>query len=160
MAEYELTERQYVIWRGETADILIEDPFVSKMHAMLQVYHNAIMLVDLNSTNGTTVNSRIVLKSVLHSDDVIMLGKHRLKIENAPAISAEMDDAIKATDTVTMQSLDDLRRARAKRTVKMLKHKSSTVAVRAAEAARVRAARDARRSDCEQPSSLASRHPR
>jgi len=123
VAEYELIERQYVIGRGETADILIEDPFVSKMHAMLQVYHNAIMLVDLNSTNGTTVNSRIVVKSVLNSDDVIMLGKHRLKIQNAPAISAEMDYAIKATDTVTMQSLDDLRRARAKRTITMLKHK-------------------------------------
>ena len=123
VAEYELTERQYVIGRGETADILIEDPFVSKMHAMLQVYHNVIMLIDLNSTNGTTVNSRIVVKSVLKSNDVIMLGKHRLKIENAPAISVEMDEAIKATDTVTLQSLDDLRRARAKRTITMLKHK-------------------------------------
>lgn len=123
VGEYELTERQYVIGRGETADILIDDPFVSKMHAMLQVYHNAIMLVDLNSTNGTTVNSRIVLKSVLKNDDIVMLGNHRLKIENAPVITAEMDEAIKATDTVTMQSIEDLRRARAKRTITMLKHK-------------------------------------
>jgi len=123
VAEYELTERQYVIGRGETADIGVDDRYVSKMHAMLQVYHNAIMLVDLNSTNGTTLNSRMVVKSVLKSNDIISLGKHRLKIENAPAISVEMDEAIKATDTITMQSLDDLRRARAKRTVTMLKHK-------------------------------------
>lgn len=123
VAEYELTERQYVIGRGETADIVVDDRYVSKMHAMLQVYHNAIMLVDLNSTNGTTLNSRMVVKSVLKSNDIISLGKHRLKIENAPAISVEMDEAIKATDTITMQSLEDLRRARAKRTVTMLKHK-------------------------------------
>jgi type II secretory pathway predicted ATPase ExeA len=123
VAEYELTERQYVIGRSETADILIEDSYVSKMHAMLQVFHNAIILIDLNSTNGTTVNSRIAVKSVLKSNDVITLGRHRLKIENAPVISAEVDEAIKATDTMTMQSLEDLRRARARRAVTMLKHK-------------------------------------
>ena len=123
VAEVELTERQYVIGRAEIADILIEDPYVSKMHAMLQVYANAIVLLDLNSTNGTTVNSRIVVKSVLKSNDVITLGRHRLKIENAPAISAEMDEAIKASDTMTMQTLGDLRRERARRTITMLKHK-------------------------------------
>ncbi len=123
VAEYELTERQYVIGRGETADIVVDDRYVSKMHAMLQVYHNAIMLVDLNSTNGTTLNSRMVVKSALKSNDIISLGKHRLKIENAPAISGELDEAIKVTDTITMQSLEDLRRARAKRTITMLKHK-------------------------------------
>ncbi len=123
MAEYELTERQYVIGRAEISDILIEDPYVSKMHAMLQVYANAIVLVDLNSTNGTTVNSRIVVKSVLNSDDIISLGRHRLKVENAPAISEEMDERIKASDTMTMESLEDLRRSRARRTITMLKHK-------------------------------------
>ena len=123
VAEYELTKRQYVIGRAELADILIKDSYVSKMHAMLQVYGNVLMLVDLNSTNGTTVNSRIGVKFVLKSNDIITLGRHRLKIENAPVISAEMDECIKATDTITMASIDDLRRARARRTVKMLKHK-------------------------------------
>jgi type II secretory pathway predicted ATPase ExeA len=123
VAEYDLTRRQYVIGRTELADILVEDPYVSKMHAMLQVYKNAVMLVDLNSTNGTTVNSRIGVKFVLKSNDIISLGRHRLKIENAPVISAEMDECIKATDTMTMASLDDLRHSRARRTVTVLKHK-------------------------------------
>ena len=123
VAEYELTKRQYVIGRTELADIIIEDSYVSKMHAMLQVYKNAVMLVDLNSTNGTTVNSRIGVKFVLKSNDIIMLGRHRLKIENAPVISPEMDECIKATDTMTMASLDDLRRSRARRTITVLKHK-------------------------------------
>jgi len=123
VAEYELTKRQYVIGRTELADIIIEDRYVSKMHAMLQVYGNAIMLVDLNSTNGITVNSRIAVKFVLKSNDIITLGQHRLKIENAPVISPEMDECIKATDTITMASLDNLRRSRARRTIAALKHK-------------------------------------
>jgi type II secretory pathway predicted ATPase ExeA len=123
VARIELTERQYIIGRTELADIVIEDTYVSKMHAMLQIYSNAIVLLDLNSTNGTTVNSRIVQKTILRSDDVISLGRYRLKLENAPAINADMEERIKMSDTVTMQSLVDIRRSRAKRTIKALQHK-------------------------------------
>jgi type II secretory pathway predicted ATPase ExeA len=123
VAEYELTEKQYVIGRAELADIVISDTYVSKMHAMLQVYSNAVVLIDLNSTNGTTVNSKIAQKTILRSNDIISLGHYRLKLENAPAISPEMDARIKASDTVTMQTLDDIRRTRARRTIKALKNR-------------------------------------
>ncbi len=122
MAEVELTGRQYVIGRTELADIVIEDSYVSKMHAMLQVYSNAVVLLDLNSTNGTTVNSTVVQKTILRNNDIIALGRYRLKIENAPAISTEMDEKIRVADTMTMENLDDLRRSRARRTVTVLKH--------------------------------------
>jgi len=121
--EYELTERQYVIGRTELADIVIEDSYASKMHAMLQVYSNAIVLLDLNSTNGTTVNSMVIQKTILRNNDIISLGHFRLKIENVPAVSPEMDARIKLSDTMTMQNLMDMRRTRAQRTVKALKHK-------------------------------------
>jgi type II secretory pathway predicted ATPase ExeA len=123
VAEYELTERQYVIGRTDLADILVEDTYVSKLHAMLQVYSNAVVLLDLNSTNGTTVNSTIVQKSILRNNDIISLGRYRIKVENVPAVSAEMDEKIKASDTMTMQNLADMRRSRARRTITALKHK-------------------------------------
>ena len=123
VAEYELTEKQYVIGRTDLADIVIGDTYVSKLHAMLQVYSNAIVLLDLNSTNGTTVNSRITQKTILRNNDIISLGRYRLKIENVPAISAEMDARIRASDTITMQTLDDIRRTRARHTIKALKNK-------------------------------------
>ena len=122
VAEYVLKERKYVIGRTELADIVIEDSYVSKMHAMLQVYANAIVLIDLNSTNGTTVNSRLVPKTILRNNDIIALGRHRLKIENAPALSAEMDERIQASDTMTLRHLEDLRRSRAQHTIAVLKH--------------------------------------
>ena len=121
-AEYELTEKQYVIGRTELADIVIEDSYVSKMHAMLQVYSNAVVLIDLNSTNGTTVNSRIAQKTILRNGDIISLGRYRIKIDGAPALSPEMDERIKTSDTLTMQNLEDMRRTRARRTIKALKH--------------------------------------
>ena len=122
VAEYELSRRQHVIGRTDLADIIIEDSYVSKMHAILQVYSNAIVLFDLNSTNGTTVNSTIVQKTILRNNDIIALGRYRLKIENVPVLSAEMDAQIRAADTLTMKNLDDLRRARARRVITALKH--------------------------------------
>jgi len=123
VAEHELTDREYVIGRNELADIIVEDTYVSKIHAMLKVYSNAVVLLDLNSTNGTTVNSRVVQKTILRNHDVITLGRYKLKIEGLPALSPEMDEKITASDTMTMQNLQDLRRARARRTIKALKHK-------------------------------------
>jgi type II secretory pathway predicted ATPase ExeA len=120
---HELTERKYVIGRTDLADITIDDVYVSKTHAMLQVYSNAIVLLDLNSTNGTTVNSRAAIKRVLRENDIITLGRYRLKLENAPDIDAEMDERIRMTDTITLQNLDDVRRKRAQRTVAALKNR-------------------------------------
>ncbi len=121
VASYELTDRKYIIGRTDLADISIEDSYVSKTHALLQVYSNAIVLLDLNSTNGTTVNSKAVHKTVLRNNDIIALGRYRLKLENAPAFDAEMDQRIKSTDTLTMESLEDFRRIRARRQVAALK---------------------------------------
>jgi len=120
-AEIELSERQYVIGRTELADIIIDDKYASKMHAILQIYPNAVLLVDLNSTNGTTVNSIVVHRKILREDDVITLGRYRIKIENVPAITPEMDKRIKASDTLKMKHLGDIRRLRARRNIKATK---------------------------------------
>ena len=123
VAEHELTQNQYVIGRGDAADIVVQDTYASKIHAMLKVYSNALVLLDLNSTNGTTVNSNVVLKTVLRSNDIISMGRHRLKIVNAPAIDVEMDARIRASDTLTLKHVDDIRRTRAQHTIAALKHK-------------------------------------
>lgn len=123
LSSIELSKREYVIGRSDLSDIVIEDTYVSKIHAMLKIYANAVVLIDLNSTNGTSVNSRIVQKTVLRSNDVIVLGRYKLKIENVPALSADMEEQVNASDTMRMKNLGDLRRARARRTIKMLKHK-------------------------------------
>ena len=123
LASYELTKHEYVIGRSDLADIVIADTYISKVHAMLKVYGNAVMLIDLNSTNGTSVNSRIVQKTVLRSNDIITLGHYKIKVENVPALSAEMEEEVQASDTMRMKNLGDLRRARARRTIKVLKHK-------------------------------------
>jgi type II secretory pathway predicted ATPase ExeA len=125
VGQYELRRPKYVIGRSDLADIIIEDGYTSKLHAMLQVYANAVLLSDLNSTNGTLVNSKEVRNTVLRNNDIIMLGRHRLKIEGLPALSSEVDERLRAADTQTLKHLPDLRKRRARRTIAALKHYDS-----------------------------------
>jgi hypothetical protein len=122
LAEYVLTDSRYIIGRTALADIVIEDSYISKMHAMLQVYSNAVVLLDLNSTNGMTVNSVITEKTILRNNDIISLGHYRLKIVDVPPASKELDECITSVDTLRMQHLDDIRRIRAQRVIRALKN--------------------------------------
>ncbi len=118
LAEHTLTEKKTLVGRSDFADIVIDDDFVSKMHALLLVYSDALVLLDLNSSNTTTVNSVGIGSTILKSDDIISLGNHRLKVENAPPMSEEIAELLKTQDTVKMKNLIDARRERARRQTK------------------------------------------
>lgn len=68
------------IGRSTTNDIVIEIPEVSRQHARIEYANGQFRIVDLGSTNGTTVNGRRVSDSVIGDHDEIMLGTARLEI--------------------------------------------------------------------------------
>lgn len=115
LGEAAIRDRKVLLGRSDFADVVIEDPFVSKLHATILAYNDALVLLDLNSVNGTTVNSVRVSSTILKSNDIISLGSYRIKVENAPPISDEMAELLESPDTVRMKSLADMRRVRARR---------------------------------------------
>jgi hypothetical protein len=60
---------------------------------------------------------------VLRNNDIISLGRHRIKVENVPAISADMAETIRRADTLTLKNLDDIRRSRAMHNLVAIKHR-------------------------------------
>jgi FHA domain len=69
----------------ETADIVIEDPEVSRRHASLDWNQGRPELSDLGSANGTFVNGeRIDAPRELHDGDVVKLGRTTFAIELPP----------------------------------------------------------------------------
>jgi type II secretory pathway predicted ATPase ExeA len=118
VAEFILTKSETIIGRDKTADIVIDDFYVSKRHAMLQLDETAVVLFDLNSTNGTRVNSTDTMHSVLRNNDIISIGQYRLKIESLPVVSDEMAERIRRADTLTLDDPEDIRRSRAKRNIR------------------------------------------
>ena len=121
LGEFTFKEKKVLVGRSDFADVIVDDDYVSKIHAALLLYTDALVLLDLNSANGTTVNSVKVGKTILRNDDIISLGSHRLKVENAPEIGADVEELLKSPDTIKMKNLVDLRRQRARRRVQATK---------------------------------------
>ena len=46
--------------RGASFDIVIDEDMVSRRHAKILTYHDQVTLQDLNSTNGTSVNQKLI----------------------------------------------------------------------------------------------------
>ena len=69
---------QLLIGRADDNDISIPSPFVSQHHMLLIRSGGSTILIDLNSTNGTFVNSERVYRHVLANDDVITVDHHSM----------------------------------------------------------------------------------
>ncbi len=98
-----------LIGRSDHNDVAIPSKFISRHHALLVRHGSATFLMDLNSTNGTYVNSRRVSNHVLAHDDVISVGHHRIKFKDPHATQRETLDGNEFADTAIMQTLESMR---------------------------------------------------
>ena len=108
--ELTFDQPRMLIGRSEHNDIAINSKFVSRHHALLVRHGSSTFLMDLNSTNGTFVNSRRVSNHVLIHDDVITLGHHRIKFNDPHAVTRGSLDGSEFADTAIMKTLEDMRK--------------------------------------------------
>jgi len=95
LKEIPLSKERTTIGRKPHNDIQIDNLAVSGEHAVIVTILNDCFLEDLGSTNGTLVNGNPVKKHFLQNNDVVELGKYRLKFVGeapVPAASAEKAD--------------------------------------------------------------------
>jgi len=72
---HELVDLAITIGRGPDNTIVVNDQSISTHHAQLLLEGDTYRLKDLNSTNGTRVNSKLVTEAVLRFDDRIRFGE-------------------------------------------------------------------------------------
>ena len=77
--EYPLTKERTTLGRKPHNDIVIDNLAISGEHAMIMTILNDSFLEDLGSTNGTLVNGQPIKKHFLQNNDVVELGKYKLK---------------------------------------------------------------------------------
>lgn len=82
LKEIALTKERTTIGRKPHNDIQIDNLAISGEHAAIVTLLSDSFLEDLNSTNGTYVNGQPVKKHFLKDNDVVELGKYRLKFVN------------------------------------------------------------------------------
>jgi predicted component of type VI protein secretion system len=92
MAEYNMNKERYTIGRLPDNDIRIDNPAVSGHHSLIINILNDSFLEDLNSTNGTYVNGKLIKKHALQDGDVVTVGHHQLRFIDAQGSHAEPDE--------------------------------------------------------------------
>ncbi len=73
-----LVKGYYIIGRADDADLIISSKDVSRHHAAVNNDGADFIIKDLNSTNGTFVNNRKIVKHNLQSGDEISIGDYSI----------------------------------------------------------------------------------
>ena len=92
LAEYNMTKERYTIGRLPDNDVRIDNPAVSGHHSLIINILNDSFLEDLNSTNGTYVNGKLIKKHALQHGDVITIGHHQLRFTDQEVPETEQDE--------------------------------------------------------------------
>jgi pSer/pThr/pTyr-binding forkhead associated (FHA) protein len=80
-AEFPLTAPVTSIGRSEEADIVLDEPLVSRIHARIERRGERCVLIDIGSTNLTRVNDEVVVEKELTAGDELRFARARLKFE-------------------------------------------------------------------------------
>ena len=92
LAEYNMSKERYTIGRLPDNDVRIDNPAVSGHHSLIINILNDSFLEDLNSTNGTYVNGKLIKKHALQNGDVITIGHHQLRFADEQLNEPEQDE--------------------------------------------------------------------
>jgi len=92
LAEYNMTKERYTVGRLPDNDVRIDNPAVSGHHSLIINILNDSFLEDLNSTNGTYVNGKLIKKHALQNSDVITIGHHQLRFSDQQTNETTQDE--------------------------------------------------------------------
>jgi len=102
--EFELT-RELTLGRHASNEIQINEEKASRRHCRFRPVNGAVVVEDLDSSNGTKINGRKISQQALKHGDVILIGQHSI---------AFVDEANRFDRTVVLPEISDADVARAK----------------------------------------------
>jgi diguanylate cyclase (GGDEF)-like protein len=74
-----ITKPHTILGRDPSADIVVEDPNVSRKHCEFFINGDEVIIKDNNSTNGTFVNEKKITQLTLRKEDMIRVGNSIFK---------------------------------------------------------------------------------
>ncbi len=92
LKEISLMKERTTLGRKPHNDIQVDNLAVSGEHAAIITILNDSFIEDLNSTNGTLVNGKPIKKHFLQNNDVIEIGKHKLKYLGEAPVQVSTQD--------------------------------------------------------------------
>lgn len=111
LKELQVGTRAVSIGRSPDNDLHVDNLAVSSHHAKIFVEEGRLVVEDMNSLNGTFVNSQRIKRVTLKPGDVVMVGKHSIEVRGeadsmpAPGVStAPKAAAPKLDETVVLDT--------------------------------------------------------
>lgn len=101
------------VGRARANELVIENPSVSRFHAVFSASSTGVVLSDLSSLNGTHLNGRRITTPVdLNTGDIVGIGTVRITIEmsrgvqaTAPIPQQQQDEALVSTHAAKMSTV-------------------------------------------------------
>ena len=87
---YQLEPGTYVIGRGESASVRLDDPLVSQEHALVEVGDHGFAIRDAGSRNGVYIDDRRVEAHVVEPDELVRIGRSLLRFERIAERTRDM----------------------------------------------------------------------
>ena len=91
---FRLNQPQTTIGRAPECDLFCDDPSISRQHAVITKSANGFFIEDLDSTNGTYVDSCQVNKSKLEDNVQIRVGNHIFKFIADDSIESQYHETV------------------------------------------------------------------
>jgi len=120
LRELVMPRPRLLIGRADHNDIVIDNDYISRHHTLLVRHGSSTFLMDLNSTNGTYVNSQRISNHVLVNNDVITVGHYSIKFIDPEARERGSLEGDEFADTAIMKSLEDMRALLARENTELL----------------------------------------
>jgi hypothetical protein len=83
--KYPLYKETLTIGRADSADIQIDNHFLSRLHARVVSTPAGVVIEDIESKNGIRVNAKLTPRQTLRHGDVVDLGRLRFRFIDAAA---------------------------------------------------------------------------
>jgi pSer/pThr/pTyr-binding forkhead associated (FHA) protein len=77
-AIFKYNQSEIMIGRSRNCDLILENPTISRKHAVIRQVDGKFNISDLESTGGTYVNGETITNRALAEGDVITLGTYHL----------------------------------------------------------------------------------
>jgi pSer/pThr/pTyr-binding forkhead associated (FHA) protein len=102
-----------IFGRSPECTLTIDNPLVSRHHALVDLVDGEFVLKDLGSGNGTYMKEQLVTEDALEDGDEFLIGKHLIRFNivdpslkgGAPAASDESRDAVERTMAIESSEL-------------------------------------------------------
>ena len=104
--KFPIRKREVIIGRSTRADVVLAEQDISRRHARLTIIDHRAHIEDLDSTNGTYVNSRPIRTAFIKDSDLITVGPTVMKFTIQTRVDREFHDEM--YKSATMDALTTL----------------------------------------------------